>query len=198
MLGLPPSGLFTATGGLLLVLLLVVAKTDIDSKTIPNWATYTGVVWALLINAGQTFFGTEASQQILGAVGLGSCSIGFAALVFGLLVIFSFSGGGAGDVKLIGAIGAFLGLKDGFEAALLSFLGCALIVMFQSVLKNGFSFRSQTTAESGVMLGETDSNKSKMKSGLKAEIPLAPFFAMGVLLVLMRESSLIDFVIIGD
>jgi prepilin peptidase CpaA len=198
MIGLPPAGLFTATGGLLLVMLLVVAKTDIDSKTIPNWATYTGVVWALLINVGQALFGTVASQQMLGAVGLSDSLIGFAALFFGLLVIFSFSGGGAGDVKLIGAIGAFMGLKNGFEAGLLSFLGCALIVMVQSLLKNGLPFRGQPAASSGVMLGEVESGASKVKTGLKAEIPLAPFFAMGVLLVLMRESSLIDFVIIGD
>ncbi len=190
--GAPFVGIATASGCILLAIVLISARTDLESRRIPNWATYTGVVWAFAINAYQTWLGTEFTQQVLGSIGIGNSLIGFAALFFGLLIVFSFSGGGAGDVKLAGAIGSFLGLKNGFEAILLTFVSCAVIVMIQQGFKLlGRKQISESTSEGSLIGDETP------VSPLKAKVALGPFFAIGTIAVLLRESGLLDFSIIG-
>jgi prepilin peptidase CpaA len=192
VMGAPFGGIATASGSILLAIVLISARTDLESRRIPNWATYTGVVWAFAINAYQTWFGTEFTQQVLGAIGIGNSLIGFAALFFGLLVVFSFSGGGAGDVKLTGAIGSYLGLQHGFEAILLAFVSCALFVLVSQVFK--FLGRKPVTepqTEEGLIEGKAPDTL------MKAKVALGPYFAIGAIAVLLRESGLINFSIIG-
>jgi prepilin peptidase CpaA len=83
----------------------VAAVTDIRSRRIPNWLTYStmllGVGYHTISNGAQGFF--------FGTSGL--------FLGLALLIIFYLAGGmGAGDVKLMGAVGALLGPKDVFIA----------------------------------------------------------------------------------
>lgn len=192
------AGPATATGGLLTVLVLVAAYTDSQRWRIPNWLTYTGTLWALAINACQTLFGNEISQQMLGTVGIGQSLLGFAALFFGLLVVCNFSGGGAGDVKLGGTIGSFLGLKNGFEAFLITYVACAIIVILQTGLnsiRSDEKTKDSENAQGAQLLGEETQPNSNL---LRRPVPLAPFFALGSIVVLMRETGLFEFSIIGD
>ena len=194
------TGLATATGGLLTVLVLTAAYTDSQKWRIPNWLTYVGTLWAFAINLAQSVFGNETSQQLLGAVGIGPSLLGFAVFFTGLLIVFSFSGGGAGDVKIGGAIGSFLGPKLGFEAILITYVGCAIVVVFQALAKLTLSGKADDAAgdqheTGGKLLGEEPSESINL---LKTRIPLAPFFALGTIVILMRESGFFKFSIIGE
>ena len=90
----------------LLVMILIAASfIDIRSHRIPNWLTYPAVM-----------FGIGAHTLLQGLDGLFFSGSGM-LLGFGLLIVFYLVGGmGAGDVKLMAAVGAFLGPKGVFAA----------------------------------------------------------------------------------
>ena len=88
-----------------MVISLIAAVTDIRSRRIPNWLTYSamllGVGYHTMVSGAQGFF-----------FGAGGLFLGLA-----LLIVFYLMGGmGAGDVKLMGAVGALLGPKGVFIA----------------------------------------------------------------------------------
>lgn len=91
--------------------LLIAAWTDARKGLIYNWTTYPGIVLGL---AGQWLDGgAEAlSDGVRGLVVCGGV----------VLFIFLFGGTGGGDVKLIAMLGACLGLYDGLEAMLWTFV----------------------------------------------------------------------------
>jgi prepilin peptidase CpaA len=86
---------------------LLAAVTDLRERRIPNALTFPLFVAGLMWAAWQG--GLTGAGEAFGAAIL-------AALPFVLL--FLFAGGGAGDAKLMGAIGAWLGLRQGMTALL--------------------------------------------------------------------------------
>ena len=186
-------GSFTsASGGMLVLMLAVCSWTDLQSRRIPNWATYAGILWGLASNAWQSGWGTPESERWLGAIGITDSAIGLLVLFLGLMFIFGVSGGGAGDVKLVGAMGAFLGLKEGIEAVMLSFVFCALISLLLLACQR--AGRAQSTTENREAASpSSDSPNEPPQKVLKTRIPLAPFFAFGTLLILLRQSGWFEF-----
>ena len=86
---------------LLLFLAGIGGLYDVKSRRIPNWLTL-GVPVLLLV-----FYVLELkTNEVL------NCIIGFLAGVLLLIVPYLLGGMGAGDVKLLGAIGAIVGWKD--------------------------------------------------------------------------------------
>lgn len=81
---------------------LVAAMTDIASRRIPNILTgpllLGGVVWAAW-TAGPSGLADSISACVL--------------LALPYVLLFLFAGGGAGDAKLMGAVGAWLGMVNG-------------------------------------------------------------------------------------
>jgi prepilin peptidase CpaA len=102
--------------GVAVVAALVGAVCDLRWRKIPNLLTLptllAGLVWA-----GYSY----------GASGLLGATAGCLLLAAPYLVLFLFAGGGAGDVKLMGALGAWLGLVDG-AIALGAVLLCGVLM----------------------------------------------------------------------
>ena len=77
---------------------LVAVAWDVATRRIPNLLTFGAALAALVVHA-----------YVGGWAGLGMAAAGWAAGVALLFPIFALGGMGAGDVKLLGALGAWLG-----------------------------------------------------------------------------------------
>ena len=84
----------------LFAILLAAALFDIMYRRIPNWITVTGVVLGLAMNA---LIGPPEAGILFSMVGL---LVGFSDL----RALYALRAMGAGDVKLMAAIGALVGL----------------------------------------------------------------------------------------
>lgn len=97
---LPPPGI----AALLLALVAAAAAYDVPFRRIPNWLTATGVLLGLAMN---TFLYQGWPGFRVSLLGL---AVGFGAY----FVLYSIRAMGAGDVKLMAAIGAMVGWQDWF------------------------------------------------------------------------------------
>lgn len=139
---------------------LIGAIVDFRSKKLPNWLTVPGFVAGVLFHAVRGF----ATNGWWGLGGeLLDCLGGFATGFGILLVMWLIGTGGAGDVKLMGALGAWLGtwliLQVFFVSTLFVILGSVGVLAWamvtagmertkQRYLKNQASGKpSSTTAE---------------------------------------------------
>ncbi len=110
-------------------LTLAAALTDLKARRIPNWLTVPAAL------AGLAFHGLAPSGWGFGT------SVGGFAVGFGLLLIpFLLGGGGMGDVKLLAALGAWLGPALLFVAFALSIglaAGLAMSVLIYQTARLG-------------------------------------------------------------
>lgn len=117
---------------LVFIFTLVAAITDLRTRKIPNWLTVPACV------AGIAFHLVTGGLSGLG-VALGGFAVGFGLL----LVLWLIGGGGAGDVKLMGALGAWLGPVPIVIVFLLSTcfaILCTLLLVVGQFLTNGYGF----------------------------------------------------------
>lgn len=110
---------------LLLTLTTIVAATDLATHKIYNWSTYSGIVLGLAVN------GFERGWE--GPRGLEDSLKGFALCGGLMLVSYVLFSVGGGDVKLLAMVGAFLGVEQGLQALLWTFVlggiaGLALLI----------------------------------------------------------------------
>lgn len=88
--------------GVVIVASLGAAVTDVRNRRIPNVLTLplvlTGLMYALVY---------------AGLPGLGKAVVSCVILATPYVLLFVFAGGGAGDAKMMGAIGAWLGIEAG-------------------------------------------------------------------------------------
>lgn len=102
--------------GVLTLLLLSASYTDLKGHRIPNILTVGGVVAGILLQTW--FFGLDGVIS-----GLGGLALGLALY----LPLYLLGGMGAGDVKLMAAVGALLGSQTVLLAAGLSLIAGSLI-----------------------------------------------------------------------
>ncbi len=95
---------------------VIAAATDLWRRRIPNWLTLPLLAAALGV-AGAT----------RGGAGLAESFAACLMLACPYVLLFVFAGGGAGDAKLMGAIGAWLGLAHG-AAALVAVAVCGVVL----------------------------------------------------------------------
>ena len=114
---LPPRGVEVV----LLALVLVAAVYDIRFRRIPNWLTVGGVLTGLGLN---TFLGLPGWGGVL--FSLKGLALGF-GVYFALYAIRAM---GAGDVKLMAAVGSLVGYADWFGV----FIATAIIGGILSVI----------------------------------------------------------------
>jgi prepilin peptidase CpaA len=119
--------LLSAQHIVVLLLVTVAAAIDVAEKRIPNWLTYTGA--ALGFGLGVTLGGWG---------GLADAGLGFLVGFLPLLLMYAGGGLGAGDVKLMGAVGSLLGMTATINALLACFIAggffAAIILLWQGRL----------------------------------------------------------------
>lgn len=107
---------------IVVVMLLCASYYDIREKRIPNFLTFSGMGAGIIINIVSS-----------GLKGLQFSIIGF---LFGIAVFFipfAFNFMGAGDVKLMGAVGALMGWEFTLSALLYAAIAGGIIVIILSI-----------------------------------------------------------------
>ena len=104
---------------------LLAAVWDLALRRVPNALTVplflAGLAWAA-VHAGWAGLGDAAAAAVL--------------LALPYVLLFAFAGGGAGDAKLMGAVGAWLGLANGLTAlAAVAAAGIVFAVVFAAAKK---------------------------------------------------------------
>lgn len=99
--------------GVLIALLVVAAVIDYRSYRIPNWLTMGGVLFALGYSLAVPFASQAGIVWALGGLVLG---------LLMLLPLYVIRAMGAGDVKLMAMVGAFVGLGDIFQVVVCTFI----------------------------------------------------------------------------
>jgi len=176
-----PSGAQWASpaGWLVLLLLVVVAATDLSSRRIPNWATYTALAWGISAQVVLAVTGGYPSGNRLGFPHPGEAVAGFFLGFTVFFLLYGILGGGAGDVKLAAALGLFLGPAELFEVILITCLAAGLvgaIVVTKSVLLPGPA--------------DMPHWRQRVKVALAGKLPMAPFFSgwvVGALVFSLRR-----------
>lgn len=109
----------------ILMAIIVVATTfDIREHRIPNWLVASGLLFAIAHHVLSPF-GQGAAFTLLGM------AVGIAAL----LPLYAMRTMGAGDVKLMGMVGAFLGAGAGFSAVLATMIAGGILALAASAYK---------------------------------------------------------------
>lgn len=114
--GRSPSGLVYPLNLVLMLILLVAAISDLMLRAVPNWLIFLGLMVALIWAAVSS-----------GLMGLGFMTLGLLGGVALFFPIYMVGMLGAGDVKLMGLVGAFLGLHQLLVSSLFIFLMGGLI-----------------------------------------------------------------------
>jgi prepilin peptidase CpaA len=206
-----PGVLGTATGLVLVLLVITASITDLRWRRIFNWTTYSAALWALILNLTASLLpenleitrpGTwplpglaprdSASvpvRELLGARGLEELLLG--VLICGGIMLFLFAlfRGGGGDVKLVATIGALLGWEHGVEAWI---YGCVVAGVFAAcyvvwVIGPGgvlaALLRLCGAWRLSARLGVE--RAPPLRSVFQRRIPMAPFLAVGALAALL-------------
>ena len=151
---------------------LVAMIWDIRSRRIPNWLNVTGLVVAFGFHA--IFNGFEGLLPALAGFAVG----------FGILfVLWLIGGGGAGDVKLAAALGAWLGAPLMFITFVLSAI-LALVVSLAAILYRAVMQTPANASAGGASKG------SNVKGALQAgrQIPYAVPLTLATWIVLIVKS----------
>ena len=94
------------------------------SMRIPNWLTVSGMLLGLAWN---TALGSPLYTGFLWALG------GLATGLAMLLPLYAFKVMGAGDVKLMAMVGAFLGLPEILDAVLFTFIAGGIVALIYAL-----------------------------------------------------------------
>lgn len=111
------------TTAVLLCLLLVAVTTDLRSRRIPNTLVLTGMLLALAAHA----LSLAADLPALAGDRWWAPLTGLAVGLIALLPLYLLRATGAGDVKLLAMVGAFVGVPTIWSAALYTLLAGGLL-----------------------------------------------------------------------
>ncbi len=184
---LPPPGVEV----ILLTLVLGAAVYDVRYRRIPNWLTVGGVLIGLALNS---FIGRNEIRP--GWPGLRFALVGL-GIGFGIYVVFyALHAMGAGDVKLMAAVGALVGWQDWLGIFLFTALigGAMAIILIISKRRIGKTFRNM-----GFILGQMKSGKAAyldreeldVKSPKSVGLPHGAVIAISTLFFLAATAHLV-------
>ena len=151
---------------ILFALLVMASVCDYRTYKIPNWLTAGGIVFALIYNTAVPF---SRDHGFLWALG---------GLLVGFLVMLPFYAlriMGAGDVKLMTMVGAFLGVTETLHAVIYSLLAGGIAALL-------FAFHTHALTR---MLGNVKNMTQMMMlsaiGGFKPDIRIQPDQSVGKL-----------------
>lgn len=126
---------------ILIVMVLAAAVYDVRYRRIPNWVSVTGAAIGLALN---TFLYRGAPGLLFAVKGL--------AVAFGLyFLLYALHAMGAGDVKLMGAVGSLVGWQDWFGIFLISAILGGMMALIVTVARGRVR---KTVSNMGFILGE--------------------------------------------
>lgn len=164
-MNLDPINIWCAAG--VMVFVAIAIYTDLKSRRIPNEITVTSLVIALIVQT--VIGGTAGLLTALGGFGVG----------FGILfLLWLTGGGGGGDVKLMGAAGAWVGplpILMIFIGSAIFAVGCTITLM----VRQHFAGSARAMATSSA----DDSTSNGQKNVLKQSVPYAVPMGMATLCV---------------
>ncbi len=165
------------------IFVAVAAVSDLRTRRLPNWLTVPAFGAGLL-----------AHTVMNGFTGLGFALLGFATGFGLLLVLWLIGGGGGGDVKLMGALGAWLGSSltvAVFLASTVVAVGATAAILLAGMFTRGYSYvhrryvrpstASQFNRKKRHATGEDAEREARMKRRL---MPYAVPVALGTWAVL--------------
>ena len=171
----------------LLILVLAAAIDDVRYRRIPNWLTVGGMTIGLGMNTFLAFDGPECwSGLIFSIEGL---LIGF----FAYLLLYLIRAMGAGDVKMMAAIGSIVGPRDWFGifliTAMLGGIMALILVLARGRLKKtlfnlSFIVDEMRHGRPAYMRNE----ELDVKSGKSLGLPHGAVIAVGTLFFLALTS----------
>lgn len=128
----------------LFALLVIASVSDYRSYRIPNWLTFGGAAFALVYTTVIAVSPPTAFWQAFGGLFLGFL-IMLPAYALGVM--------GAGDVKLMAMVGAFLGIHETLQAVLFAFIVGGIAALGFALLKGklGLMLRNAKAAVFGMM-----------------------------------------------
>ncbi|NLS97903.1 MAG: prepilin peptidase [Planctomycetaceae bacterium] len=181
-------------------LLAVSAYTDSRWRIIPNFATYTAIVWALAINGTASVVSQSASpavsQQIqtqLGAIGIGQSLLGMLACFTIMLVFYNRQGFGGGDLKIAAALGALLGWQLGISILFWCAVSAAAFGLFSIARQIGpITLLSDLVQSLGHLAFRAyfPPTHSRLAQTMHTPIPMGVFFVIGTTVSLMGYTVL--------
>ena len=150
----------------LFALLVIASVSDYRTHKIPNWLTAGGIVFALIYSAAVPF---SRDHGFLWA--LGGLMVGFLVILPGYVLRIM----GAGDVKLMAMVGAFLGVTDTLHAVIYSFIAGGIAALI-------FALHNHALARTlGNLKNMTQMMMLSAIGGFKPDIRMAPGQSVGKL-----------------
>ncbi len=132
-----PNFIANSVIALLGVLLLLATKSDLKTRRIPNILVFMGAGLGLLLNSilpeGYGFM-----SALPGALGFWNALAGLGIGLALLLPLYMLRAMGAGDVKLMAMVGAFIGANAIINTVLLTFIAGGLLALLIALQKNVF------------------------------------------------------------
>lgn len=160
-----------------IVLVALATRADVQSRRIPNLLTGPALLLGLLVHLGLGG-AAGAGNALLGAVVAG------AILLPGWLMGFT----GAGDVKLMGAVGAWLGHPDGFVAAVAALIAGGLLAVIVAARRGVLRQSLRNSLALGVaMLSRREGGASPSPKTADVRFPFAPAVLAGAVFALLAR-----------
>ena len=120
------------TGVIILFFILIACITDIKYRKIKNWNILLLVSTGLVLNFYKSGFASIVPSLLGGLV-----------CIFLTIFLYYVRALGAGDIKLLGALGMVFGVVGGFKLILYSFIAGGFIALLYMIVNRNFISRFQ-------------------------------------------------------
>ncbi len=170
---------------LLFVTLIVAAVTDLMHRKVYDWLTYPAIVLGLTLGYAAGDFGAVAIGP--GGHGLLDNLAGLALAFTVFFIVYWGRGVGGGDVKLMAAVGAIMGLHFVVGAMFWSALVGAIMAMWVLVMKGKLWWGLRRSARHAVRLGNepikagAGAGEGEAENPARLRIPYGAAIAFGTL-----------------